>query len=313
MVGGGNTYTIQITDVGYGVYCVVTASNLCSSIDNTSATTSIVPAPYTYLFDTFATYGVTPRMACSFRKLNSAYAGACCRIRRSNDNAETDIGFVNNVVDTASIQAFVPIGASGQIVYIYDQSGNNRHRYQSIANRQPDIIDSFGVIKTFNGKVVTHLNNATRMLQSSIFPITTIANYSFFNVYNETNTSANILYVGGTNQYAYVSQFGNSASAYSYLGTTLNLINNIATTLSLRSQCYSALVNKGNFISHYSNFSLDPSWGTANFAFGGYQNTGGGFDWQGYYAEEIFCDGYQVSNSALCTAIFSNQQSYYTL
>jgi len=57
------------------------------------------------------------------RKLNSTYAGSAYRIRRSNDNAEQDIGFVNNLVDTASLSSFV--GANnGSIVTWYDQSGN---------------------------------------------------------------------------------------------------------------------------------------------------------------------------------------------
>lgn len=46
-------------------------------------------------------------VAYSLRKLNSAYNGDPIRIRRSGDDAETDIGFVNNVVDESSIVSFV--------------------------------------------------------------------------------------------------------------------------------------------------------------------------------------------------------------
>ena len=45
--------------------------------------------------------------AYSTRKLRSAYAGQCMNVRRSSDNATQDIGFVNNVLDTASLLTFV--------------------------------------------------------------------------------------------------------------------------------------------------------------------------------------------------------------
>lgn len=43
----------------------------------------------------------------SLRKLRTAYAGQVIRVRRSSDNAELDIGFVGNLVDTATLLAFV--------------------------------------------------------------------------------------------------------------------------------------------------------------------------------------------------------------
>jgi len=185
--GSSNTYVIQSSDEGSELFCRVFPANPCTlsgSVYADSELTIPVPAPFDYLFDTFATYSVTPRAAYSFRKLNSAYTGACCRIRRDNDNAELDIGFVANVVDVASIQAFVPIGASGQIVYIYDQSGNGRHRYQSIANRQPDILDGSGNLVVQNGRYGTHLNNSSKMLQQLVSILASSGTFSAFNIYN---------------------------------------------------------------------------------------------------------------------------------
>lgn len=310
--GLSNSYEIQASDEGQQLQVVVQAYNCAgvgSAVNNASAQTIPVPAPFDYLFDVFASYSVTPRAAYSFRKLNSAYTGACCRIRRSNDNAELDIGFVSNVVDVASIQAFVPLGASGQIVYIYDQSGNGRHRYQSVANRQPDIIDTAGVVKTQNGKVATHLNNSSRMLQQSTTILPENATYAAFNVYNENVYQNNILFVGGVNQWAFFS-IGGGASPYSYFTALLNKVNDNVVTIVNRSQCYYHLTNIGGLIAHYCDFTLQSSWGS-NFWFGGYGVVGGTYDWLGYYAEEVYCDGSQVSNSALSADVYANQNAYF--
>jgi len=68
--------------------------------------------PYVFvpptIFDTFAT---TPMLGYSLRKLRTAYSGNAIRVRRSYDNAESDIGFANNgILDTAALQSFVNAG-----------------------------------------------------------------------------------------------------------------------------------------------------------------------------------------------------------
>jgi hypothetical protein len=64
----------------------------------------------------FAAYSVA-------RKLSSTYTGSALRVQRSSDSAVQDIGFVNNLLDTGSLNTFV--GANTGIVTIwYDQSGN---------------------------------------------------------------------------------------------------------------------------------------------------------------------------------------------
>jgi hypothetical protein len=69
------------------------------------------------------------------RKLRTAFAGSCYRIRRSSDNAEQDFGFVANVVDLAGIATFVG-GGSGYIVTNYDQSGNGMDPTNATASQQ---------------------------------------------------------------------------------------------------------------------------------------------------------------------------------
>lgn len=95
---------------------------------------------YEYILDTVP--GAS--LALSLRKLRSAYAGYCIRIRRSSDNAELDIGFVNNWVDIATILTFIGTG-SGYIVTWYDQSGNGNNALQTVATAQTLFVADAGV------------------------------------------------------------------------------------------------------------------------------------------------------------------------
>lgn len=82
-------------------------------------------------------------------KERTAYSGSCIRVRRSSDNTESDIGFVNNYIDTASLLSFV--GANdGFVTTFYDQSGNARNLTQTTATFQPKIVSS-GVLNTSGG------------------------------------------------------------------------------------------------------------------------------------------------------------------
>ena len=56
----------------------------------------------TYLLDSYGSATV----AYSLRKLSSSATNAI-RVRRSNDNSETDIGFVGEALDTTSLTSFV--------------------------------------------------------------------------------------------------------------------------------------------------------------------------------------------------------------
>jgi len=87
--------------------------------------------------------------AYSLRLLRLAYTGSAIRVRRSNDNAEQDIGFVNNVLDTAALLSFV--GANnGFVTTWYDQSGNGHNASQTTQANQPQIVSSGSVILTNN-------------------------------------------------------------------------------------------------------------------------------------------------------------------
>lgn len=88
--------------------------------------------------------------AYSVNKLRTAYSGSAIRVRRSSDNTQSDIGFVGNDLDTATLATFVGAG-NGFIVKWYDQSGNGNDLVQNTTGNQPKI-RSTGVTETVNSK-----------------------------------------------------------------------------------------------------------------------------------------------------------------
>jgi hypothetical protein len=103
------------------------------------------PAPFVGLLDLYPNAAA----AYSLRKLRDAYTGSAVKIRRSSDNAETDIGFLNNEFDTAAAQTFCGAG-NGFVTTWYDQSGNARNATQTTAANQPQIVSS-GSVLTLTG------------------------------------------------------------------------------------------------------------------------------------------------------------------
>jgi hypothetical protein len=81
----------------------------------------------------------------SLELLDVNYVGFCIKVRRSSDNAVQDIGFVNGVLDTASLLTFVGSG-DGFVIIIYDQVGSN-DMTQTTSNLQGQIVSNGSVIK----------------------------------------------------------------------------------------------------------------------------------------------------------------------
>ena len=75
----------------------------------------------------------------------SSTATNSLRVRRSSDNAEQDIGFVSDTLDTASLLTFVGSN-DGFVTTYYDQSGNSSNFTQASASNQPMIVKAGTVI-----------------------------------------------------------------------------------------------------------------------------------------------------------------------
>jgi hypothetical protein len=172
----------------------------------------------------FASAIVTPPLdiytgaaaAYSLRKLRTAYTGNCIRIRRTDNNAESDIGFVNNYLDTTAIKNFCISTSSARIVTWYDQSGNARNATQSTAGNQPTIMIANFTFATLSGAASNIfaiifdisnsrlINNFSTISQPiSVFSVarkdnaTTAAAGTIYDSYNNTQS---ILYYTGTTE-----------------------------------------------------------------------------------------------------------------
>ena len=92
----------------------------------------------------------TAQAAYSLRLLNSSYTGSAIRVRRSSDNAEQNIGFIDIDLNTTELLNFVGAG-NGFVSIWYDQSGNLKNASQTTAANQPQIVTS-GVLETQLGR-----------------------------------------------------------------------------------------------------------------------------------------------------------------
>ena len=117
--------------------------------------------------------------AYSLRRLRTGYTGAAVRVRRSNDNAESD--FTSEEVANGVLSTWV--GANtGFVTTWYDQSGNGRNATQSTASQQPKIVVN-GVVESLNGQPATLWDGtgAGYSLASTV-NITTASSISFIAV-----------------------------------------------------------------------------------------------------------------------------------
>jgi hypothetical protein len=127
--------------------------------------------------------------AYSLRKLRNAYSGSAIRVRRT-DLTEQDIGFVGDVLDTASLLAFVGTGAldNGFVTTWYDQSGNSKNATQATAINQPRIVNA-GVIDVVNGKPAVLGDGVNDTLRNTTLSLTNPV--SIFTVVDKVGTSGN--------------------------------------------------------------------------------------------------------------------------
>jgi len=117
--------------------------------------------------------------AYSLRLLNSSYGGNAVTVRRSNDNAEADIGFVGGELDTTALSDHCGSN-DGFVADWLDQSGNGNDASQTTSDNQPKIYDgSSASVITENGKPavlfqVKHLISSAWMTQLSPMSFTII-------------------------------------------------------------------------------------------------------------------------------------------
>ena len=160
------------------------------SVENTACLTTDVefliqnpePVAFTGLLNDYS--GASA--AYSLRLLDSTYSGNAVRVRRASDNTEQDIGFVNNELDTSSLESFCS-GTDGFVTTWYDQSGNSNNATQATASAQPKIVSSGSTILE-NGKPTLSLDHTLlhKLIGSNGF---NISNFTHFSVAKQLGDS----------------------------------------------------------------------------------------------------------------------------
>jgi hypothetical protein len=154
--------------------------------------------------------------AYSVRLLRQGYSGAAMRVRRSSDNAETDIGFLDNGdLNTAALTAFCGAG-DGFVATWYDQTTNGRNASQSTTTNQPQIVSS-GSLITQNSKAAVQYDGSGDTLALSGITSTP---WSFFFVGVATGTLGGI-FGHPANSHGFC--YHKSVTGYGYWSNTYNM------------------------------------------------------------------------------------------
>ena len=125
--------------------------------------------PFVGLLDTYSGAAA----AYSLRQLSSTYSGNAIKVRRASDNAEQDIAFANNELDTATLESFAS-GTDAFVTTWYDQSGNGVNATQTTASVQPQIVSSGSTILQ-DGKPIVDTSSAIHYMELDGFAFSSLS------------------------------------------------------------------------------------------------------------------------------------------
>ena len=128
---------------------------------------------FTGLLDTYSGAAA----AYSLRQLSSTYSGDAIVVRRASDSTTQSIGFVNNELDTTSLESFCS-GTDGFVTTWYDQSGSGNDATNASASAQPKIV-SIGSTILENGKAAVQFDGGSDQLTSTFGTTYNQPTYSF--------------------------------------------------------------------------------------------------------------------------------------
>ena len=132
------------------------------------------------------------------RKLRTAYAGPCMRVRRGSDNVELDIGFDgSNNLDEAALLTFLGSG-NGFVTRLYDQTSSptGKDLIQVTQSYQPQIVAS-GVIQRIGAAPAMQFNGG-RGLYSEGTPAAGGTEYTLVCAMRTTGSPLGVVYETGS-------------------------------------------------------------------------------------------------------------------
>jgi len=261
---------------------------------------SLAPPAPSLLLDTYPNAAV----AYSLRKLRTAYTGSAIRVRRSVDNAEQDIAFSGNDLDTASLLTFCGAG-NGFVTTWYDQSGNANNSTQATAANQAQIVSSGNLIlDPITNKITTTWTTDAYTLTNTITTVQLMYHYMVFNRTSNSSSAAGLSKSNNT--------FPTMLRWLATLGDMTTRLNSViihSTNTTTGSNLVTTLRDGSNVVKMFRN-SIDLTTGTSS-------NIGATFDsWGnanasrngGNYAELVHWNNDQEANR---TGIETNVNTYW--
>jgi hypothetical protein len=248
---------------------------------------------YDYLLDTYSGAAA----AYSLRLLDSTYSGNAIKVRRASDNAEQDIAFVNNELDTATLETFAGAGDAFVTTW-YDQSGNGRNATQTSASSQPIIVLSGSTIMT-NGKpaiLMTDARNALNFVPNLTQPFT------YVNVITPTDVSLSNPYtIDGVSRVI----VGYRSNKFAIYANSFIEVSGATNAQHLR---FSIFNNTDSVLRNNGAELIRGSAGSSNTTT---QTIGGTFISQDtYYQDQIF---YNVNQESNASGIETNINDFYSI
>ena len=235
--------------------------------------------------------------AYSFRLLDNTYSGSAVRVRRASDNAEQDIAFANNELDTATLETFAS-GTDAFVTTWYDQSGNGYDAAQATASSQPKIVSSGSTILDNSKPVMISRNTSTKLLTSVVLsPAQDVT--SFFTGTNAVSARS-IALTWATGKYLYAADNGSSSSPTN-LGTISNRLNGSAFALTTRDAFYDATTTQSLL-----SVVIDESANVDNLNTIGWSST-----WDMWRTQELII--YNSDKSSDLTGIETNINDHYSI
>lgn len=187
----------------------------------------------------------------------SDYSGSSIRIRRASDDAETDIGFSDGLLDEDAISTHC--GASeGFIVTAYDQSGNSNDWTQATTTLQPKIYDGSAVIKG-GGFAAMWSDDTTGSHDSLSVTMTGVATSTSFDVISTDRDFTTLTRNGSPGGYYGVMENGSASAPASFAGSPDIYVNGSIVSFT-RDAFHDAVINTDSIIAFVSLDLSASSW-----------------------------------------------------
>jgi len=210
-------------DIGYGSIYAVSNSGLTLLLQDES-----------FFLNTFT--GAS--LGLSLVKLRKEYTGFCIKVRRSSDNATQDIGFVNGVLDTASLLTFAGSG-DAFVTIIYDQVGT-KNMTQTTANLQGQIVSNGSVILNGGKPCIIRSANDNGGYLSSYAPNGGATVKGVFYIGDNESRDRSIMFgsLNSANDFAFAAVNNDASSIDSNLSITSTKLNGNSVTINNRTEAF---------------------------------------------------------------------------